>query len=89
MIPANIELQLDKRAIQQHIEKQLDEAIQSQLWFVDVEKMAQLCCMSKRWIEMEILPDPRMKLLERRRNRKKWYPASKALEVINEITEEW
>ncbi|MGE8037941.1 hypothetical protein [Lysinibacillus sp. NPDC093692] len=89
MLETKIELQLDKQAIQRHIEKQLDETIQSQLWFVDVDKMAKLCCMSKRWLEMEILPDPRMKILERRRNRKKWYPASKALEVINEITAEW
>ncbi len=89
MLETKIELQLDRQAIQNHIEKQLENAIQSQLWFVDVDKMAQLCCMSKRWIEMEILPDPRMKVLERRRNRKKWYPASKALEVINEITAEW
>ncbi|WP_369354292.1 hypothetical protein [Lysinibacillus capsici] len=89
MIPSQIEVNLNKKAIQEHIEKQLNEAIQSQLWLVDVEKMAQLCCMSKRWIEMEILPDPRMKILERRRNKKRWYPASKALEVINEITSEW
>lgn len=50
MIPTKIELQLDKKQIQQHIEKQLDESIQAQLWFVSVERLALLTDMSKRQV---------------------------------------
>ncbi|MGE7091315.1 hypothetical protein ACQKII_07570 [Lysinibacillus sp. NPDC048646] len=89
MIPTQIELSLDKKAIQQHIEKQLDDAIQSQLWLVSVDKLAQLTDMSKRWLEDEILNDPRMKAIERKKNRKRWYLAQQAFVVINEITSEW
>jgi len=89
MLETKVELQLDKQAIQQHIEKQLDNAIQSQLWFVSVERLAQLTDMSKRWLEDEILCDPRMRAIERKKNRKRWYLAQQAFEVINEITSDW
>ncbi|MFM9535518.1 hypothetical protein [Lysinibacillus sp. IITD104] len=89
MIPTKIELQLDKKQIQQHIEKQLDESIQAQLWFVSVERLALLTDMSKRWLEDEILCDPRMRAIERKKNRKRWYLAQQAFEVITEITSEW
>lgn len=89
MIPTNIELQLDKKQIQQYIEKQLDESIQAQLWLVSVERLAQLTDMSKRWLEAEILNDPRMRAIERKKNRKRWYLAQQAFEVITEITSEW
>lgn len=89
MIPTKIELQLDKKQIQQHIEKQLDESIQAQLWLISVERLAQLTDMSKRWLEAEILNDPRMRAIERKKNRKRWYLAQQAFEVITEITSEW
>lgn len=89
MIPSQIEVNIDKKAIQEHIEKQLNEAIQSQLWLVSVERLVQLTDMSKRWLEDEILCDPRMRAIERKKNRKRWYLAQQAFEVINEITSEW
>ena len=89
MIPTQIALNLDKKAIQQHIEKQLDEAIQAQLWLVSVERLALLTDMSKRWLEDEILCDPRMRAIERKKNRKRWYLAQQAFQVISEITSEW
>lgn len=84
-----INVQIDKRAIQQHIEKQLDDCIQAQLWFVDAEKIASLTCMSVRFLNEDILTDPRMRVIEKRKNRKRWWPAKQALEVINEIMSEW
>lgn len=89
MIPAEINLQLDKQAIQAHIEKQLDNAIQAQLWVVDVDKISQLTNMSKRFLEDEILSDVRMRTIERRKARKRYYPAELALKVITEIMNEW
>ncbi len=89
MIPTQIALNIDKKAIQEHIEKQLNEAIQAQLWLVSVERLVQLTDMSKRWLEDEILCDPRMRAIERKKNRKRWYLAQQAFEVITEITSEW
>lgn len=89
MIPEEINVQFDKQAIQKHIEKQLDEAIAAQLWFVDVDKIAQLTSMSKRFLEDEVLSDMRMRAIERRKTRKRFYPAAQALQVITEIMDEW
>lgn len=89
MIPANIEIKIDEAEIQKQLQKKLDEAIQAQLWFVDLDKLAQLTNMSKRWLEEEILNDPRMRLIERRRSRKRWWPAQEAFETIITITAEW
>lgn len=89
MIPANVEITLDRQAIKEYIHRKLDEEIKETLWFVDVEKMAELTCMSKRYLEQEILSDVRMRAFERRKGRKRWYPAKQALEVIEEITFNW
>ncbi|MGA3600780.1 hypothetical protein [Lysinibacillus agricola] len=89
MLETKIELQLDKRAIQEHIEKQLDNAIQSQLWMVDVNKLVELSCISKRFLEQEILSDVRFKAIERKKNSKRWYMAREAFAVLDEITGEW
>ena len=85
----DINVQMDKVAIQKHIEKQLDQAIQSKLWFVDAERVADLTCMSVRFLNEEIFTDVRMRAIEKRKNRKRWWPADKALEVISEIMSEW
>lgn len=84
-----IAVRVDKTAIQKHIEKQLDEAIAAQLWFVDVDKISQLTSMSKRFLEDEVLSDMRMRAIERRKARKRFYPATQALQVITEIMDEW
>lgn len=89
MLPANIEVSLDKRAIRQYIEKRLDEEIQQTLWLVDLEKIAELTCMSKRWLEDEIISDVRMRTIEIKKSRKRWWPYKAAFDVINEITSEW
>lgn len=84
-----INVQLDKQAIQKHIEKQLNDCIQAKLWFVDAEKVAMLTCMSVRFLNEDIFTDPRMRVIEKRKNRKRWWPAKQALEVISEIMSEW
>ena len=89
MIPANVEIVLDRQAIKEYIHKKLDEEIKEALWLVDVDRLCQLTCMSKRYLEDEILSDVRMRAIERRKGRKRWYQAHKALKVIDEITSEW
>lgn len=89
MFQPNIELNLDQEEIRLYIEEQLKESIQANLWFVDLEKIAELSSMSKRYLEDEVINDVRMKAIEIRKNRKRWWPAGKAFEVIMEITSEW
>lgn len=89
MLPANIELQLDKAEVRRYIEKRLDEEIRETLWLIDLDKMSDLTCMSKRWLEEVIACDVRMRAIEVKKNRKRWWPAKQAFEVISEITSEW
>ena len=89
MLPANIEVNLDKQAIRQYIEKRLDEELREVLWLIDLEKMAELLCMSRRFIESDIVCDVRMRAIEVKKSRKRWWPYRQALEVITEITSEW
>lgn len=89
LLPANIELQLDKQAIRQYIEKRLDEEIREVLWWIDLNKMAELTNMSPRFLESELICDVRMRSIEVKKNRKRWWPARQAFEVISEITSEW
>lgn len=89
MLPAKIELQLDQQAIQKHIEKQIDDAIAAQLWFVDVKRISELTCIPIRSLEEDILSHPYMKAIEIKKVRKRYYEARKAFEVIKEIMNEW
>lgn len=84
-----INVQIDKQAIQRHIEKQLDECIISHLWFVDCKRISELTSMSVRFLEDEVFSDPRMRVIEKRKNRKRLYPAKQAFEVISEILDSW
>lgn len=89
MIPANIEVNFDKQAIRQYIEKRLDEEIREVLWWIDLNKMAELTNMSPRFLESELVCDVRMRAIEVKKNRKRWWPARQAFEVISAITSEW
>lgn len=82
----------DKKALRQYIENKIDRALlELGLWYVDIDRMSQLTCMSKRFVEEEIVRDPRMRVIEIRRTEdgKRWWPYKEAFEVIREITSEW
>lgn len=81
--------ELNHNVVKKEIEKQLDECIQKEMWWVSAERIAQLTDMSLRYAEEHILSDIRMKAIERRRSRKRFYPSRKAFEVVNEIMSEW
>ena len=89
MLPANIEVNLDKQAIRQYIEKRIDEEVQEVLWFIDLQKMADLTCMSPRQLEDNIVCDARMRAIEVKKRRKRYWPYRAAFEIVNEITQEW
>ncbi|MFY2307215.1 hypothetical protein ACOSZE_07110 [Lysinibacillus fusiformis] len=89
MIPANVEVSFDRQAVQKYLQQRLDEEAREVLWFVDIDKMVQLTCMSKRWLEDEVVSDVRMRAIEIRKNRKRWWPYRQAFAIIEEITSEW
>lgn len=89
MLPAEITIQLDDKAVQAHIEKQLDAAIQKSLWWVDAKRISELTSMPKRTLEQEILSDCRMRAIEVRKSQKRYWPAQIAFTTINEILSEW
>lgn len=90
MIPAEINVQIDEKAVRQHIEKRLDEVINESLVLVDVKGLAKRLSMSERFIEEEFLKDPRVRQFEVRKNRKKWFWYKQTILVIEEIIKtEW
>ncbi|SMD81990.1 hypothetical protein BACERE00175_01689 [Bacillus cereus] len=89
MIPANVQVNIDEKAIKKYIEQQIDQQLQETLLMIDIEKLVTITSMSKRFLEDEILSDPRMRIIERRRNRKRWWFYKQALKVITEIVDEW
>lgn len=89
MIPAQLSVNIDETAIRDYIHKQLDQQIQESLLLIDLKKMAEITSMSPRYLEEQILKDPRMKLIERRKERKRWWIYKEAVKVIQAILDEW
>jgi len=89
MIPAQLSVNIDETAIKDYIHKQLDQQIQESLLFIDLKKMAEITSMSPRYLEEQILKDPRMRLIERRKERKRWWLYKEAVSVIQAILDEW
>ncbi|MBD8025562.1 hypothetical protein H9636_02710 [Ureibacillus sp. Re31] len=89
MIPANLNIEIDEKAIKQHIEKRLDEVINETLVLVDVKGLAKRLSMSERFIEEEFLHDPRVRQFEVRKSKKRWFWYQQSIEAITEIINEW
>lgn len=89
MIDSQVQVQLDQEQIKQYIKEQLDQQVKAELLFVDINKLSEITSLSKRYLEEEVLHDPRMKLAERRKNRKRLWVYSEARESLQQIAEEW
>lgn len=89
MIPANIEVNIDKVEVRKYIEKRLDEEVREVFLLIDLKKMSELLCMSERHITEELLNDPRVKVCEVRKNRKRWWFYKPVLEAIESVVSEW
>ncbi|MGE7667381.1 hypothetical protein ACQKMN_16905 [Ureibacillus composti] len=89
MIPTNVEVTLDKKAIREYIERRIDEEVRETFWLVDMKKLSELLCMSERYVEEMITSDVRMRAIERRKSRKRWWPYRQAMQAVEEITSEW
>lgn len=90
MIPPKVSIEIDEQAVWEFIEEQLQKQVTHRLLLVDINKLSELTCMSKSFLEQEILCDPRMKRLERRKEKgKRFWFYEESLKVIKEIMDEW
>lgn len=87
---AEISVNVNQTEIRDYIQKRLDENL-SQVFFTwDIEEMSKRTCMSKSFLENEFLKDPRMKLIERRKEKgKRFWFYEQSLTIIKEIMDEW
>lgn len=89
MIPAHVNIAVDDKVIKEYIQQQIDQSVRETFLLVDLEKLVHMTNMSARFLEDNILSDPRMRLLERRKARKRWWLYKESMEVIKEILEDW
>lgn len=87
---ANVQIDVDEVEIQKYINEKLDEVLHQTLVTWDIVEMAKRTCMSKSFLENEFLHDPRMKGLERRKEKgKRFWFYEPSLQVIKQIMNEW
>lgn len=89
MIPAQVQVNIDENVIRDYINQQLDKQIHETLLLVDAEKLAEITSMSKRFLEEVVLSDPRVRIHERRKARKRWWLYKPTIQAIEEIVNEW
>nr|GGG85095.1 hypothetical protein GCM10011398_33570 [Virgibacillus oceani] len=90
MIPqANVNIELDADSIKKYVQQKIDEQVSENLFLVDVDTLSKKCSMSRRFLEEEFLKDPRFKLIEKSKVRKRFYYWEEAKKVIEEIIEGW
>lgn len=90
MIPSQVQVELDQEKIKQYIKEKLDEQMKHEYIFIDVVKLEEMTSCSRKWLENELLSHPKVRLCERRKNRKRLYLYPDVVEAIREIAdEEW
>ncbi|MCI9883860.1 hypothetical protein NST73_06845 [Bacillus sp. FSL W7-1034] len=90
MAIVNFDVDVNQDEIRNYIYQQLEAALEEVLFTWDIEQMAKRTCMSKSFLENEFLHDPRMKLLERRKERgKRFWFYEESKEVMKQIMDEW
>ncbi|WP_407372358.1 hypothetical protein [Carnobacterium sp.] len=84
-------IQLDENLVKEEIKEQVQLILKdtNELWLWDVETLVRKMCMSNAFVEEEFLRDPRMKRIELKKSRKRWYQVDEAKRVIQEIMNEW
>lgn len=90
MTIANVQIEVNHAEIRNYINEKLDSSFREILFTWDINEMSKRTCMSKSYLENEFLHDPRMKLLERRKEKGKriWF-YEQSLVVMKEIMDEW
>ncbi|MGA3678231.1 hypothetical protein [Lysinibacillus agricola] len=89
MIPANVQINIDEKAIKKYIQEQIDSQIRETILFIDIEGLVKITNFSKRFLEDAVLSDPRVKQFQRQRARKRFWFYEPTIEAIKEIVDEW
>ncbi|WP_231735244.1 hypothetical protein [Gracilibacillus massiliensis] len=82
---AQIDVSVNEDEIKEQITQRIEEMIRDSLLMIDVDTLAKKLCMSKRFLEEEILQDVRMKAIERKKSRKRFYFYDEVIPVVKEI----
>lgn len=88
-MPAQLSVDIDQVQIKEIIEREIQKQINQQLLLVDINKLSEITCMSVRYLEDEILSDPRVKIHERKKSRKRWWLYEPTIKAIINILDEW
>jgi len=84
------QINVDQLEIKKYIDEKLNETVDQYFFVWDIDQMSKRMCMSKSFLEREFLHDPRMRLLERRKEKgKRYWFYEQSLQVIKEIMDEW
>ncbi|MED1122423.1 hypothetical protein [Bacillus atrophaeus] len=87
---ADVTVNVNQSEIRNYINQQLDQAMRESLFVWDIETMSKRTCMSKSFLENEFLHDPRMKLIERRKEKgKRFWFYEECKQVMKDIMDEW
>lgn len=87
---ANVVLEVDREEIKNRINERVDAVLGEVLFTWDINEMAKRTCMSKSFLEQEFLHDPRMRILERRKeNGKRFWFYEQSKKAMREIMDEW
>ena len=87
---AELNVQINQDEVKSYINQKLDQILRESLFTWDIDQIAKRTCMSKSFLENEFLHDPRMKLLERRKEKgKRYWFYEQSLAVMKEIMDEW
>lgn len=87
---AEINVQVNQTEVKSYINQKLQESLDEVLFTWDIDQMSKRTCMSKSFLENEFLQDPRMKLLERRKEKgKRFWFYEESKQVLREIMDEW
>ncbi|MFJ7920170.1 hypothetical protein ACIQ6U_10455 [Lysinibacillus fusiformis] len=89
MIPAQVQVNIDENEIKNYIQQQLDECIRETILFIDIEGLIRITNFSKRFLEDAVLSDPRVKMHQRQKSRKRFWFYEPTIEAIKEIVNEW
>ncbi|MCT1904081.1 hypothetical protein [Oceanobacillus sojae] len=90
MIPTTeVSISINEQELRDYIDKELSKQINQQMVLVDINKLAEVTCMSVRYLEDEILNDPRIRVHEVRKNRKRWWVAQPVFKAIVDIVSAW
>ncbi|MFA1643512.1 hypothetical protein AB5N96_11655 [Chryseomicrobium imtechense] len=86
----DLKVDINEEEIRQLVNEKLNASILNVLFTWDINVMSKRTCMGKTFLEEHFLRDPRMKLLERRKeNGKRYWFYEESLKVMREIMNEW